>query len=153
MPYNRTTYSAAGDGKWGINYIRAQTEITFSNGEDMRLVRVSCDNNGVCTDMPIAPLVVAGLEGASCATRELLFRLYDSNNNPLPHNTTITAVDADKLTPQTISLSQVPSTNRIGGTIHKMTIKPDSACAKGSFGLKLTAPQGGAVVVPVVSAP
>ncbi|MFP5392116.1 MAG: hypothetical protein ACLGI6_11330, partial [Gammaproteobacteria bacterium] len=86
--------------------------------------------------------LINGLLGSSCDVQTLYFRIFDVNNNPAPAGTRLDTVDADKLAPLTISPNVVPSTADIGGTIHRVNIKPDSACGKGSFAIKMTVPSG-----------
>lgn len=154
FPYNHSSYSAAGNGKWGLNYIRRTAEIVFS-GSQAYMIRQSCDPvTGVCRDwLPTDPdtTIVAGTSGTGCATQTLAFRIFDANNNPLPSGTTLAAVDTDKLTPQTFSPDKVASTNTIGGTIHKVNIKPDTACAPGVFSIKVTTPKGSGWIFPFKS--
>lgn len=143
VPYSHVSYSASGDGKWGLNYIRKSIEIVFSNSTAV-FTRQVC-SNGTCRDWTAAdgdPSVIAGVAGASCSAQTLTFRLADSTNNPLPADTAITGIDAIKLSVGTITPAAVPSSNVIGGTIHSVTIKPDSACVSGSFGLQMTTPKG-----------
>lgn len=145
FPYNRTAgYSAAGNGKFGLNYIRASTEITFSDSVPI-FVRLKC-TGATCVDWTAAdgPVnEIAGLNGCG-SPQELFFRLYDLNNNPLPHKTSVTAGDADKVIPGTVSPNTVPSTTTIGGTIHSLGIKPEKDCKPGgSFSVQVTAPGGG----------
>lgn len=142
VPYNRSTYSAVGDGKWGINYIRRSMELTFS-GSTARLVRQVCGET--CRDWTSEdgdPSIIQGVAGPSCLARTLAFRLYDSNNNPLPSDTVISIVDTDKIAGLSVSGSPLPSTNAIGGTIHFVTIRPDTTCAPGSFSVQALTPKG-----------
>ena len=158
FPYNRSVYSASGNGKWGINYIWRTAEVTFS-GSIPTLIRQKCDEaTGQCrdwvtsTDGEIGKIV--GLHGASCSAQRLTFRLTDVNNNPMPNNTTLGSIDNEKVTAQTISPSTVGSTNAIGGTIHTVVIKPEEqSCAAGSFGIRVTAPLGTSYVFGFSSAP
>ncbi|MES2151683.1 MAG: Ig-like domain-containing protein [Pseudomonadota bacterium] len=144
IPYNHVGYRAVGDGKWGINYISRSIEIVFSGSEAtlMRQVCVgaTCRDWNSGTDGVVDEIV--GVAGPSCSSQELVFRLYDSNNNPLPRGTTVATIDADKLGPQTMTPGLVGSTNSIGGTIHRVTIKPDTACAPGVFSVKVATPGG-----------
>lgn len=143
IPYNSTVYRAAGNGKWGINYIRASTVITFS-GSAPFMTRVVCSLN-TCRDWTAADGqvdVIAGVAGASCAARTLSFRLHDRNNNPLPEDTAVAAGDLDKLSFGEFLPALVPTSNSIGGTIHTVTVKPDSTCAHGSVVVKVTTPLG-----------
>ncbi|NML63012.1 hypothetical protein HHL21_18395 [Massilia sp. RP-1-19] len=143
IPYNSTTYRAAGNGKWGINYIRASAVITFS-GSTPFLTRVVCSGS-TCRDWTSADGtedVIAGVAGAACSARPLTFRLHDRNNNPLPENTAVAAGDTDKLSLGEVIPALVPSSNTIGGTIHSVTVKPDSTCAHGSIVVKVTTPKG-----------
>lgn len=143
FPYNRSSYSAAGDNKWGLNYIRRSLELVFS-GSDARLVRQVCTGPD-CRDWTAADgdaSVVQGVAGASCAERRLSFRLFDQNNNPLPADTSVTAGDVNKLSLSEFMPARVASTNAIGGTIHHVTVKPDTACAAGSVVVRVETPKG-----------
>ena len=143
FPYNHVGYSATGDGKWGLNYIRRSLEMVFS-GSDATLVRQVC-TAGVCRDWTAADgpsNVIAGTAGIGCSTQPLTFRIFDVNNNPMPFGTTVTAIDADKLAPLSFAPDKVVSTNAIGGTIHTVNIKPDTTCASGVFAVKITTPKG-----------
>jgi hypothetical protein len=143
FPYNHSSYSSAGNGKWGLNYIRRSLEMVFS-GSDATLVRQFC-SAGTCRDWTAADgpsNVIAGTAGAGCSTQPLTFRIFDVNNNPMPFGTTVTAIDTDKLAPLTFAPDKVGSTNAIGGTIHTVNIKPDATCATGVFAVKITTPKG-----------
>ncbi|HJU71106.1 MAG TPA: hypothetical protein VJ603_04600 [Paucimonas sp.] len=145
FPYKNSTYSATGDGKWGINYIRQQAEIIFS-GSNAVLTRLVCDASGNCRDWNNTtdgnPYIIQGLAGTGCASQALNFRLTDVNNNPLPVDTTVGAADADKIAPQTFYPAKVLSTSQVGGTMHSVMVKADSNCASGSFAVKITTPKG-----------
>lgn len=143
FPYNRSSYSAAGDNKWGLNYIRRSLEITFS-GSDARLVRQVC-TGADCRDWTSAdgdPAVIQGVAGTTCSEQRLSFRLHDDNNNPLPVGTTVGGGDATKLSMSEFMPGLVASTNAIGGTIHHVTVKPDTACAAGSVVVRVATPKG-----------
>ncbi len=143
FPFNRSSYVAAGDAKWGLNYIRRSLEVVFS-GSQANLVRQVCTGD-VCRDWTSADgeqSVIEGVAGASCTPQILSFRLYDVKNNPLPVGTTVAGADATKLSLSTILPEAVASTNAIGGTIHHVTVKPDTACASGSFMLRVATPKG-----------
>lgn len=143
FPFNRSSYSAAGDAKWGLNYIRRSIEVVFS-GSQANLVRQVCTGE-VCRDWTTADgdaAVIQGVAGASCTAQTLSFRLYDVKNNPLPAGTAVTGADATKISLSVILPEAVPSTNAIGGTIHHVTVKPDTACASGSFMLRVATPRG-----------
>lgn len=142
FPYNHAVYSAVPHAAWGINYIRRSMVITLSDSK-AKLQRLVCTASG-CRDWTAAdgdPAVVAGLNGLSCSAQTLSFRLYDVNNNPMPALTTLSAVDADKLTPLSFAPDKVPSTNQVNGTIHSVIIKPDSACADGYFSIRVETPK------------
>lgn len=144
FPYQRTTYSSTPDGKWGLNYIRQSAEIVFS-GSHAKLIRQYCAPNQPCVDWTAAngdPAVIAGVAGPSCMSAPLTFRVTDDNNNPMPSGTTIAAIVGDKLTVSQFLPATVPSTNAIGGTIHTVTVLPDSACASGSVTVTVTTPKG-----------
>ena len=148
IPFNRSTYSAAGNGAWGINYISSSVEITFS-GADAHLVRQVCNGSGVCRDWTAADGSSSEIVGVaatattpSCSAQDLTFRLFDVNNNPMPKGTAVGTGDADKIAPQTMTPAVVGSTNNVGGTYHTVRIKPDSACAAGAFSVRITAPGG-----------
>lgn len=144
IPYNHVGYQAAGDGHWGLNYIRRSIEIVFS-GSDAVLVRQFCAPNMPCVDWdPVVngnPALLAGVAGAGCAAVPLTFRLTDKNNNPLPMGTTVSA-SADKLAPGVFYPATVASTNMVGGTIHTVNVVPDSACAAGSITVNVMTPKG-----------
>lgn len=144
FPYNHASYTAAGDGKWGANYIRTSAVFTFS-GSDAYIKRWICPVGEACRDWTSADGVasnVAGLAGATCANQTLMLRVYDRNNNPMPYGTTITGADATKVAPGTASPASVGSTAHIGGTVHALVIKPDTNCAAGSFSVVVTTPKG-----------
>lgn len=144
IPYNHPSYTTADSGAWGITYIRRSVEIVFS-GSDATLIRQFCNATGcrdwnATTDGSVS--VIQGVAGATCSNKLLNFRLIDVNNNPLPADTTVTAVDADKLVPGTLSPAIVASTNEIGGTFHSVNVKPSGLCEHGSFGIKIMTPNG-----------
>ena len=139
VPYGHMTYSATGDGHWGVNYIRRSTEIIFS-GSIATLYRVdpsTMDDFSDRTDMTIS-----GVAGLNCSDKILAFRLTDANNNPLPAGTTVAQGDANKISAGTFSPAVVLSTAEIGGTYHRVTIKADSACAPGTVDIVATTPKG-----------
>ncbi|MFZ6842898.1 hypothetical protein [Undibacterium sp. RuTC16W] len=156
FPYNHTTYSATGDGKWGINYIRKSAEIIFS-GSFAQLIRQVC-TSGTCRDWTAADgnaSIITGLysahitapatapvSGVDCFAQSLNFRLTDLNNNPLPADTTITTGDSNKLSTGTYFPDKVLSTNSVGGTFHSVTVKPDGACGSGSITISVKTPKG-----------
>lgn len=143
FPYNRPSYSASGNGKWGLNYIRRSIEIVFS-GSHAVLYRQVCSDQG-CRDWTSAdgdPRVLAGLAGAGCKAVPLVFRVADKNNNPMPAETTLTARGAEKVSLSELAPRTVPSTNAIGGTIHGVTVKPASDCSPGGFAVDVTTPRG-----------
>ena len=150
IPYNHATYDPAGNGRWGLNYIRATTEITFS-GPNPTLIRQNIDPlTGVMAGDWTGPneRVISGLAGSGCSTQLLAFRVFDVNNNPMPKDTVVATADADKVQPQTMSPNIVPSTNAIGGTYHFVTIKPDTACVSGSFSVSIRTPRGLTTLIP-----
>ena len=143
FPYNHASYTATGNGAWGLNYIRATAEIVFS-GSIPRLVRQICPG-GVCRDWVATDgdaSVISGLSGGSCTSKELRFRLYDVNNNPMPHKTTVSIGDTTKVLPGTVSPNIVPSTNSIGGTVHSVLIKPGPFCEADTPSVRVTTPAG-----------
>jgi hypothetical protein len=153
FPFGGTTYKAGGDGKWGVNYIRSSIEVTFS-GSDAFLIRQVCATDGTCSDWPRNDpneFVINGVAGPGCAAVPLTFRLVDRLNNPLPANTTVTASDVNKLTLSSFFPDRVASTNRAGGTIHKVVVNPDSSCTPGNFVLKVTTPKGNSTGFPFKS--
>jgi hypothetical protein len=142
IPYNRASYSATGDGKWGLNYIRRSLEITFS-GSTPQFKRQVLQADGKFRDWTAADgneFEVAGVAAPTCKAQDVHFRLFDANNNPLPADSTVGVTDADKTTSSGISPSLVPSTNQIGGTTHTVTIRPDATCVVGSFLIAVTTP-------------
>jgi len=145
FPYNRSTYSKAGDGKWGLNYIRRSIEIVFS-GSDANLVRQVCSGS-TCRDWTAAdgdPSIIKGVSGASCSEQVLAVRVFDNNNNPLPAGTSLSTSDATKLGVSPFLPDTVASTNMVGGTVHRITVKPDLACAPGSFMVRVATPKNNA---------
>ncbi len=152
IPFNASGYQATGNGKWGINFIRASAEFIFS-GSEAFLVRQKCDkfgNNctGDWTDGNPAELpelhnaVDAPIRCAIGEDYTLVFRLHDINNNPLAAGTTLTTSDASKLIPGTVFPNTVLSTNRVGGTLHRVLVKADDTCVPGSFAIRVTSPKG-----------
>ena len=144
FPYRNLTYSATGDARWGINYIRASTEIILS-GSNATLIRQVCAS-GSCRDWIVAsdgdPFIIQGVAGPGCSSQELTFRLVDVNNNPLPSKTKVSAGDVDNLALGTIFPSLVPSTNQIGGTQHSVLVKAETLCKSGSIRIDVVTPKG-----------
>jgi hypothetical protein len=143
FPYNRTTYSASADGKWGLNYIRSAIEVVFS-GSFATLTRQVCSGS-TCRDWTAADGVAANLEdaaGAGCKPQDLYVRIADNNNNPMPEGTTVTVAAATKVTASTVQPEQIGSTNIVGGTIHSVTVTPEATCAAGDITLRVTTPKG-----------
>ena len=145
FPYNSASYKKDGNGKWGLNYIRASTEIVFSNSQ-ATLVRQMCDATGKnCRDWTASdgdPLVIKGVAGAACSAQQLKFRLHDGINNPLPSGTTLSATDASKLSATSFLPASVGSTVDVGGTYHDVTVRPSDQCEAGGFVLRVTTPRG-----------
>ena len=144
FPYDHVGYRSAGDGRWGINYIRRSIEITFSDSNAI-MIRQVCDANNVCRDWTAADgnaKVIRGVAGASCSTQELAFRLFDRNNNPMPSGTEIGSADATNIAARTFFPSVVPSTAAVGGTIHKVLVAHDTNCRSGSFNVVVETPNG-----------
>lgn len=144
VPYNHTTFSATGNGKWGANYIWRSMEIVFS-GSDASIKRQVCPTNSTCRDWTTNDGVessIAGLSGPGCSAQTIAVRVFDLNNNPMPYGTTIASADANGVAPQAANPASIVSTNKIGGTIHFMSIKPESACAAGNFKFVVTTPKG-----------
>ncbi|MFD2365453.1 hypothetical protein [Pseudoduganella sp. GCM10020061] len=142
FPYNRQTYSNAGDGKWGINYIRQSMEMVFS-GSDAHLVRQVC-SNGVCRDWTGGdgdPSLILGVAGTSCKEQTIVFRLFDDRNNPMPADSVVGIAGASKLQPKSPAPSRIPSTSAIGGTFHSVVVTPDDTCESGSFAVTLETPR------------
>jgi hypothetical protein len=143
FPYNSSAYRVAGNGQWGINYIRRSAEIIFS-GSHASLIRQACGADP-CRDWEVTDgdaSVIAGVAGPGCSSQALVFRLVDVNNNPLPYATTVVGIDAVKIEPQTFFPDAVLSTNSAGGTLHTVNIKSEDACAAGSFGIQVATPKG-----------
>lgn len=143
VPYGHTVYTAAGNGKWGINYIRRSIEIVFS-GSTAVLTRQFC-TNGVCRDWVASDgdaTVVAGLHGAGCLSQSLVFRVADLNNNPMPYGTAVSGTDGSNVSPQTVAPATIASTTHVGGTIHSLTIKPETDCKAGNFSVLVNTPKG-----------
>lgn len=151
VPFDSATFKPSGNNQWGLNYIRAFAEFTFS-GSVPTLIRQVCSGN-TCRDWSATdgdPSVLVGMHGAASCTpgkvQQLSYRLFDVNNNPLPATTTVGTTDAEKLTGMTTFPNIVPSTNRLGGTIHSVDIKADPECAAGSISVRTGTP-GGVVTV------
>jgi len=144
FPYNHASYSAVGDKKWGLNYIRRSFEVTFS-GSVATLMRQVCPTNGVCRDWTAADgdsSVITGVSGAGCKVGRLNFRIYDRNGNPMPADTTVTSSNAVKLAPSAGAPTAVGSTSARGGTFHQVLVTPDTECSAGSFIVNITTPRG-----------
>ncbi|NHZ88236.1 hypothetical protein F2P45_04230 [Massilia sp. CCM 8733] len=147
FPYNRTAYSVDGNQQWGLNYIWRETEIVFS-GDEPTFIRQFANTDGTLRDWTAAdgPVnIIAGLSGENCTNQVVYFRIVDVNNNPLPSGTTVTAGDADKVQPQSVSPNVIPATNRLGGTQHWVNIKKETNCVGGEFSIKTTTPRGKSV--------
>jgi hypothetical protein len=143
IPYNHTTYTSAGDGKWGVNYIRRSAEFTFSDSEPI-LIRQDCSSDP-CVDWTAPnPGIVVGVAGPGCSDKLLHFRLYDRNNNPLPKGTTVTSGDGDKITLSTIGGAPIASTSNVGGTKHSVFVKKDTTggCQHGFVTIVVKTPLG-----------
>ena len=143
IPYKGSTYLAAGNGQWGLNYIRRSIEIIFSTSK-FKMYRQVCVSGQQCRDynatdgLPENEFDVA--IGAACLPVPVKVRLSDELNNPMPVGTTLTVVDADLVSVGTISPAVVENTTDAGGTLHDFIVKPDLTCAKSSFALKVTTP-------------
>ncbi|MBI3285344.1 MAG: Ig-like domain-containing protein [Burkholderiales bacterium] len=136
VPYNHVGYVAAGDGKWGMNYIRRSAEVVFS-GSAAYLIRQVC-TAGVCRDWDSTtdgdPSIIQGVAGVACSDKSLNFRLTDLNNNPLPYGTLVATADATKIGASAVYPDKIVSTNSVGGTFHSVTVKRDDPnCGAGSF--------------------
>lgn len=121
IPYNHPSYSATGNGRWGLNYIWRSAEITFSDDKPI-LVRQFCDTSG-CRDW------VAGdgtIDKIKCNATYAAFRLVDLNNNPLPYETQLTA--GGVASAATMSPDRVASTAAVGGTFHSVGITAPGGC-------------------------
>ena len=157
FPFNHSVYSAAGNGAFGLNFIRATTEIVFSDDQPT-LVRLVCTSTTSCHDWTAAdgtdqllikahapeasapgvvPVVVAG---PCSAPKTVRFRLVDLNNNPLPFGTKLTIANPTNATVQAVEPDSVGSTSAIGGTIHSVVVTPTPDCKAGSFSLVTVAP-------------
>ncbi|WP_288381212.1 hypothetical protein [uncultured Massilia sp.] len=143
FPFNRPFDAVNGNKAWGLNYIRRSLEIVFS-GSDANLVRQVCTGS-TCRDWTAAdgdPSFVEGVSGTGCSEKVLTVRLYDRNNNPLPVGTTVGTTDTTKLGVSSFLPESVASTNAVGGTLHRVTVKPDLTCAPGSFMVRVATPKG-----------
>ncbi|MDO8654499.1 MAG: Ig-like domain-containing protein [Undibacterium sp.] len=141
IPYNHAVYTSAGDGKWGLNYIRKQAEFTFS-GSIPTLIRMDC-SSGSCVDWTGGPWdIVTGVAGVGCTNQKLNFRLIDVHNNPMPKGTTVSSGDSDKISLLTIGGSSIVSTANVGGTQHGVMIKADPTCAHGFVTILVKTPLG-----------
>ena len=143
FPYNHASYTKEANGQWGLNYISRSAEIVFS-GSFARLTRQVCSSAGCrdwgATDGTVD--VIQGAAGTGCAPRELVVRIADKNNNPMPYDTTVTVSATNKLTASSVSPAKILSTNNVGGTIHFLTITPEASCAAGDITLQVATPKG-----------
>ena len=142
FPYKGTTFSAGGNGTWGLNYLRSSLEIVFSMSYG-KLTQVC--TGAVCSATQYAngsTISLSGLAGTSCAPVQLSVRLTDTKGNPMPYNTALSVSSANKLTVSAVSPEVVLSTTSTQGTVHQMTVTPDAACAAGDFTLQAKTPQG-----------
>ncbi|QNA98549.1 Ig-like domain-containing protein [Massilia sp. Se16.2.3] len=148
FPFGHPSYSATGNGKWGMNYIYGTAEVVFS-GSYADATRQVCSGNS-CRDWTLSDgnnpsaITLPGTAG-TCGDGLLAVRLADRNNNPMPYGTTLSAIPGSNVTVSLISPDNVASTNGAGGTYHFLSIKPnkaDAACAAGSFTLQVKTPKG-----------
>lgn len=143
FPFNRPFDAVNGNKAWGLNYIRRSAEIVFS-GSDANMVRQVCSGS-TCRDWTAADgdaSFVAGVSGSTCSEQVVTVRLYDVNNNPLPAGTAVTTSDTTKLGLSSFLPDTVASTNAVGGTLHRVTVKPDLTCSPGSFMVRVATPKG-----------
>ena len=143
FPFNRPFDAVKGNNAWGLNYIRRSAEIVFS-GSDAYMVRQVCSGS-TCRDWTAADgdaSFVAGVSGSTCSEQVVTVRLYDRNNNPLPAGTAVTTSDTTKLGLSSFLPDTVASTNAVGGTLHRVTVKPDLTCSPGSFMVRVATPKG-----------
>lgn len=145
IPYGPTYTSGAPDEKFGATFIWRDREIVLSSGSLPRVNRLVCGAGG-CRDWTAADgpesVVMTSSAAGVCSSKDVAIRLSDVNNNPMPVDTALSVVEAVKVTVGPVSPPVVPSTNTVGGTIHRFTVTPDTACASGSFKLKITTPKG-----------
>lgn len=142
FPFNHAAFSATGDGKWGLNYLRASIEVVFSGSQ--AFMSQVCEG-GSCTPTSYAngaSIPLHGLTGANCQPLQLAVRLADRNNNPLPFGSAVSVASSNKLTVAAVSPATIGSSTTGGGTVHQMTVTPDIACAAGDFTLRVATPQG-----------
>jgi hypothetical protein len=143
FPFNGSSYKASGNGAWGLNYLRSAIEVVFS-GSYARITELC--RNGACdasiTYREGATIALAGAAGAGCAPQLMAVRLADGNGNPLPFNTALSVLSANKLAVAGVSPAAVPSTTNSGGTVHQFTVTPDATCAPGDFTLQTKTPTG-----------
>lgn len=154
FPYGHQGYSATPPTSFGVTYIRATAEFVFG-GSTPNFKRQFCTGSS-CRDWTTSDgveNVIAGVSGGGCSAQSLYFRLFDVNGNTLPYNTDVATADADKLVPGTVSPNKVPSNNSKSGTIHAVTIKPEAACADGSFSVSVKTPLGATLLFPFKSKP
>jgi hypothetical protein len=120
IPYNRPSYNAAGNGKWGLNYISRSAELTFSGSQPF-LTRMYCAGT-TCRKWTLTD---GDPDTVKCSATYFAFRLTDENNNPMPAFTLL-ASTAGAAT--TISPDKVPSTPAVGGTIHIAGVDAAALC-------------------------
>ncbi|MEN3274499.1 MAG: hypothetical protein V7631_289 [Massilia sp.] len=114
FPFNGSSYKASGDGA-------CDASTTYREG---------------------ATIALADAAGAGCAPQLMAARLSDENGNPLPFNTALSVLSANKVTVAGVSPAAVPSTTNSGGTVHQFTVTPDATCAPGDFTLQTKTPTG-----------
>jgi hypothetical protein len=143
FPYGHSGYIKDGNKTWGMNYIRRSVEVIFS-GSTASVVRQVCSASG-CRDWTAAdgdPFLIRGAAGNSCSSQQVVLRITDRNNNPMPFGTTLSVAGAGKVTVPLVSPDNVASTNLLGGTLHTLSVKPDDSCAAGNFTLQIKTPKG-----------
>jgi hypothetical protein len=143
FPYGHTGYNKDGNNTWGMNYIRRSVEVVFS-GSTAFFTRQVCSGS-TCRDWTATdgdPFVVLGAAGNNCSSQQLVLRITDRHNNPMPYGTTLSVAGAVKVTVPLVSPDNIASTNLLGGTLHVLTVKPDDSCAAGNFTLQVKTPKG-----------
>ncbi len=116
IPFNGTTFQATGSGSWGLTFIRRTFQVTFSGSAAFIPSPVSrvIDFSSQCT----TPTSVA-------SPFNLVFRLTDLNNNPLPAGTKVTVDSITSGSTGGVFPDTVLSTSAVGGTLHSVSVTAD----------------------------
>ena len=147
FPYGHASYAASGNGKWGMNYIRKSVEVVFSGSfaQVTRQVWTGSAWRDWTANDGNASVITLPSTANSCSDGQLVVRVTDKNNNPMPYDTTLSVEPGSNVSVPAVSPDKIASTNLRGGTYHYLSIKPnksDAACVGGSFTLQIKTPKG-----------